>query len=348
MAGKYDWNSMKQGLQKGVGEKSENKDYDDPREWKLSRDEQDNGTAVIRLLPGKGGDTAPIVRLYEHSIRMFHKKTNKYRYYIQPSPSTIGEACPVSELWYELGESGTDEAKAQQKLITRGTKFISNILVVNDPANPENNGKVFYFKYGVKLFEKFQSALEPTEAQLKVGKKGIELFDPMLGADIVLDVCKKDKFINYDGTSIEAKSAAFETEDEADECVMNKCYDLTEFISPDYFLDYEKLKEKLRWTLQDSTVEQFALMQGSNVITEAYKSKAQGAQSGAKQGAESATPGAGNYKAPAKAAKTTEVEPEQDYEDVPEKEPEKAPVKKAPTKAAVQSDDDIMALLDDI
>ncbi|MCK5536172.1 MAG: hypothetical protein KAI79_05050, partial [Bacteroidales bacterium] len=116
MAKKYDWNSMKDTLQEGLENKKT--DWNDPREWKLQRDDNDNGTAIIRLLPGKGGDTPPIVRIFEHSARIFNKSTNKYRYYIEPSPSTIKGQCPISELWYELGNYGTDEAKELQKSLS--------------------------------------------------------------------------------------------------------------------------------------------------------------------------------------------------------------------------------------
>jgi hypothetical protein len=211
------------------------------------------------------------VRIYEHSIKKFHKPTQKYRYYIEPSPASIGEPCPVSEIWYELGEIGTDEAKNMQRTFSRSVKFISNILVVNDPANPENNGKVFYWKYGVKLFEKFQAALEPSESQLKIGKKPIQLFDPMEGANIVLDAKEVAGFINYDDTSIEPPSQAFETEEEADRVVMEDCIDLTEFISEDYYKPYAELKRNLAWVLDGSPEEAYLVAHGSKVISMPYK-----------------------------------------------------------------------------
>ena len=344
--GKYNWESMKAGLQKGVGEKSEN-NYDDPREWKLTVDENQCGTAIIRLLPGKGGNTPPIVRVFEHSIRVFNKKSNKYRYYINPSPSSIGEDCPASALWYEMGDIGTDEAKKFQKeFLSRSTKFISNILVVNDPGNPENNGKVFYWKYGVKMFEKFQKALEPTEAQLKVGKKGIELFDPMNGADIVIDAQKVAGFRNYDGSTIEAPSAAFASEEEADTFVDEKCFDLTEFIAPDHYEAYSKLLKDLRWTLAGSPIEELAILNGSKIITEKYQDRA-GSQS--KDASASATPSLGSTKAKAKPEPEVESEPEVEKAPVEEKpKAKKAPKAEPKPKDEAPADDDILAMLDDL
>ncbi len=301
MANKYDWNSMKSTLQEGLENKKT--DWNDPREWKLQRDDNENGTALIRLLPGKSGTTPPIIRLFEHSARVFNKASNKYRYYIEPSPSTIKQDCPISDLWYELGGYGTDEAKELQKTLSRRTVFISNILVVNDPDNPDNNGKVFYWKYGVKLFEKFQAALEPTPNQIKVGKKPVQLFDPMEGANIMLVSKKLAGFVNYDDTTIEAPSKAFNTEKESDEVVEDDCLDLTEFTSPEYFKSYTDLLGKLKWTLSASPIEKMSLLKGSKIITDAYVEK------GANQSTRAETPTPRPTPTPAKEVEVSVPEP---------------------------------------
>jgi len=356
--GKYDWKNMKDKLQKGVGEKQVN-DYNDPREWKLQRNDQGIGTAVIRLLPGKGGDTASVVRIFEHSFKSFNKKTNKYRWYIEQSPSSIKEDCPMVEIYYELGEIGTDEAKKIQDNFSRRTTFISNILVVNDPSNPENNGKIFYWKYGKSLFEKFQQALEPTEDQIKVGKKPIELFDPEDGADIILDAKIKDKFVNYDNTSIAAKSKAFENEEQMDEAVLERCYDLTEFISVDNYKTYTELKDKIAWVIEKSPIESFLLSIGSAVITEPYEKNSKTSGSTTKVGTDTddvdygATPIMGGShkpkvtedKKPAKGTVETndnEVEPVQTIVEKP-----KESVKREVVSSSTD-DDDILALLNDL
>ena len=357
--GKYNWDKLKGNLQKGVGEKTTN-DYDDPREWKLQKDENGDGTAVIRLLPGKGGDTPTVVRIFEHSIRVWNKASNKYRYYIQPSPASIKEDCPASSVYYELGDIGTKEAKDMQGDVSRSVKFISNILVVNDPVNPDNNGKVFYWKYGVKLFEKFEKSLSPTEAQRKAGRKPIELFDPEDGADITIDVTKNGNFPDYSGTTIESPSRAFETEEEMDEVVLEKCYDMNEFISPDYYKPYAELKKSLAWTLEKSPIEAMLLENDSQIITEAYKQGGNTRNTPTPEKEDdSATPNVGGGYTPkskkepvidqsiedaveaiVEEAKTETPEPE--AKKVTPKATPKAPVKKA------ESDDEILAMLNDL
>lgn len=353
--GKYNWENLKSNLQKGVGEKYQN-DFDDPREWKLQRDENDNGTAVIRLLPGKGGDTPAVVRIFEHSVRVFHKPSNKWRYYIETSPSSIKEPCPVSDVWYELADIGTDEAKKFQKTFSRSVKFISNILVVNDPASPENNGKIFYWKYGVKLFEKFEKALKPTETQIAVGKKPIELFDPEDGADITLSVTRVGEFINYDGTTIEAPSKAFENEEDMDEAVLEKCYDLSEFISQEYYSkSYTELKNKLAKTLEKSAEEAYLVSHNSQVISDFYtrnSGQTEEAQSG------SSTPNVGGSYTPKTKKPTPEVSDDPQLEvgtesEVPEpvKAKKKAEVKakvKKTVQAETESNESILEMLDEL
>jgi len=354
--GKYNWDNLKGNLQKGVGEKTQN-DFNDPREWKLQRDENDNGTAVIRLLPGKGGDTPAVVRVYEHSLRFFNKQSNKYRWFIESSPSSIKKDCPVSQAWYELGDVGTDEAKKMQEAFKRSTKFVSNILVVNDPMNPENNGKIFYWKYGVKLFDKFQSVLELTEQQIKVGKKPIQLFDPEDGADIILEIAKVGNFLNYDGTTIETPSRAFDTDEEMDEAVLEKCFDLTEFISEDYYKPYSELKKKLAWVIEKQPIESFLIENGSQVITELYKKNASTDNSSSEDRETSSMPSTSYTPKTKKAPEpTVEVNEDPAVEETPEavEKPvvKKPTVEKKATKAKPQGeteeDMDILAMLDDM
>lgn len=350
----YDWNSLKAGLQTGITDKGGANDFNDPREWKLQRDADDNGLAVIRLMPGKGGNTPPIVRIYEHSLRMFHKPTNKYRWYIHASPASISQPCPASDVWYELGNVGTDEAKKMQKDITRSTRFISNILVVNDPSNPENNGKVFFWKYGVKLFEKFQAALEPTEAQVKIGKKPTQLFDPMAGADIVLTTKKVAGFVNYDDTTIEQPRAAFNSQDEADACVNEQCIDLNEFISPSYYKAYNELLTNrgtgLARALAGTPMEALLIASGSKVITAPYNENenAQGSASAPDAGATPPVGGMANMVATTPTAPVTPADPTAPVTSAQAVEtPTPAPTS-APTQASGSEEDDIKALLDDL
>jgi hypothetical protein len=242
------WDELKNKAPKNVLPKKKN--YEDNRFWKLQRDENDNGSALIRLLPDPDG--IPLIKMFEHSIKVFNKATNKYRYFIQPSPATIGLPCPATEEWEKLNRSPLEEDKKLAKMYYRRTQYITNIYVVNDPANPQNNGKVFLWKFGVKLLNKFQNALEPSETDKAMGVKPVELFDPMRGANIMLKAKKVAGFINYDDTVIQQPSAIAQTEEEAKK-IWEQTHSLKEFLEPGYYLSYEELKQKLDWTFGRET-----------------------------------------------------------------------------------------------
>jgi hypothetical protein len=216
----------------------------DERFWKLSRDENDNGQAIIRLLPDATG--AAYTKMFSHSFFKFNKKLNKKLWFIEDSPSVIKQPCPTSELWAELNSVGTDEAKDEAKTYSRKVQYITNILVVNDPINPENNGKVFLWKYGTKLQEKFISAMNPSEADINMGENPVPLYHALKGADIKLKIKKAaGGFLNYDDTTVMNPSNAFETREEAEDFLMNKTHKLGEFEAPEHFKTYEELKDKL-------------------------------------------------------------------------------------------------------
>jgi len=240
-----------EGLEKNLSEhsKTNKKAYiPDEREWKLARDENDNGQAIIRLLPDKNGKAW--TKMYSHSFGIFNKSRNKKLWYIEDSPSTIGEPCPVSEYWAELGSIGTDEAKEQQKMFSRKVSYITNIYVIKDPANPENEGKVFYWKFGTKLFDKFLSVMNPSEKDLAMGEVAIPLWNALKGANIKLKIKKAaGGFLSYDDTTIMSPSSLFSSREEAEDVIINQTIDLSEFESPSHFKTYEELADKLAFVL---------------------------------------------------------------------------------------------------
>ena len=42
----------------------------------------------------------------------------------------------------------------------RKLSYYANILVVSDPKHPENEGKVFLYKFGKKIFDKITEAMQ--------------------------------------------------------------------------------------------------------------------------------------------------------------------------------------------
>jgi len=270
--GLFDLNTLT-GQLSNIFEKKSQK-FSDDREWNLTVDESGNGSAIIRFLPQKDITQPPIVQFYEHYIR-FKDKTGKVKYYRAKSPQTIGKPCPVTDIYYELIAIGTEEAKEFAKKISRKTKFASNILVIKDNGNPENNKKVFYYIYGVKILDKIKMAIEPPEELRDAGIEPINVFDPIEGANFILIRTQKSKndFPNYDSSKFDNPSALFKDIETAKKFIQEKCYDLNDIIlNENTFQTYEELLVKFKKAIAGTELEEFLLKNGSEIITEPYDS----------------------------------------------------------------------------
>jgi len=231
-----------------ISTESSKKSFGDSRFWKLSRDENDNGAALLRLMPDKNGTA--FIKRFNHSVSVFDKVKGKRRVYAYPSPSTINQPCPVSELWQALWNLGTDESRKEAKSFKRSIKYITNIKVLKDPAVPENEGKFYLWEFGTKLYDKFTQAMNPSEADKQMGAEPKNLYHPCEGNSIKLKCKKAAGFINYDDTEILAKSSVYENCDLAMNEIKEKSYELNEFLSPESYEDYNTLKERLLYVLE--------------------------------------------------------------------------------------------------
>lgn len=205
----------------------------DERYWQLTVDDVGNGYAVIRFLPEPAGEEYPFVKLFEYGFK--HKVTGQW--YIEKSLDTLGQPDPVSEKWAELWNSGDKEGARQY---SRSTRYISNILVISDPKNPQNEGKVMLYKYGPRIFQKIEGALKP-EFEDEVA---FNPFDFWEGANFKLKARKLDGQRSYDKSEFEQPEALFGGDDEALEKLYNKLYSLKDEIAPDKFKSYDELKKR--------------------------------------------------------------------------------------------------------
>jgi hypothetical protein len=242
----FNWDSMEKNLQDGALKSKT--DFKDDRFWKLARNENDEGSAIIRLLVDP--NVTPFIKMVQHNIK-FKMPDGKFRWFIEDSPSTIDLPCPASELYRELDSKGDEKSNELKSYIRRKTNYICNILVVKDPLNPENNGKVFLWQFSNTLKDKFLSKIKPKESDLDMGAKAINLFHPMDGASILLKIRKKaeNKVYTYEDTEILSPSEAFSTPEEAMKVIKEKTYSLNEFLKPEHFKSYEELTKKLKYTL---------------------------------------------------------------------------------------------------
>ena len=225
-------------FEKMANPQSEKKGYGDDRFWKLEGDKAGNGTATLRFLPRVEGDELPWVRIFSHG---FQGPTGKW--YIENSLTTLGQNDPVGELNSQLWNSGIEANKEIARVQKRRLSFIANVLVVSDPKHPENEGKVFLFKFGKKIFDKIMDKARPTFED----EKPVNVFDLWTGANFKLRMRKVAGYTNYD------ESNFMEPSEIGDEdkllAIVNAQYKLSEFTEAKNFKSYDELKKKLNEVL---------------------------------------------------------------------------------------------------
>ena len=210
----------------------------DERFWKPELDASGNGYAVIRFLPAPKGESIPWAKLYSHAFQ------GPGGWYIENSLTTTGGKDPVGEVNRKLWNSGSDEDKEVARKQKRKLAYYSNIYVVKDPKNPENNGKVFLYKYGKKIFDKIQAAMQP-EFQ---DETPVNVFDLWEGANFKLKIKTVAGYWNYDSSEF-AKPDPLLDDDDALEAIWKKQYSLAELVAADQFKSYDELKKRLDYTL---------------------------------------------------------------------------------------------------
>jgi hypothetical protein len=207
---------------------------DDDKFWKPDVDKAGNGYAVLRFLPAPPGEEFPFVRMYDHGFQ------GPGGWYIENSLTTLNQDDPVSEYNSQLWNSGIESNKEIVRKQKRRLSFISNVYVVKDPANPHNEGKVFLFKYGKKIFEKLSDKMTPQYP----GEVPANPFDLWEGADFQLKIRNYEGYRNYDKSEFAAQ-APLKNDDAALEEIWKSEMSLKELVDPKNFKTYAELKAKL-------------------------------------------------------------------------------------------------------
>tara|TARA_S200000501_G_scaffold15721_1_gene14060 strand:- start:254 stop:1156 length:903 start_codon:yes stop_codon:yes gene_type:complete len=244
-------------LVKEVEKMNNNGSSGDDRLWKLDVDKSGNGYAVIRFLPAPNGEDLPFVKLYSHAFQ------GSGGWYIENSLTTLGGKDPVSEYNTQLWNNGTDSGKETARKQKRKLTYTSNIYVVKDPANPENEGKVFLYKYGKKIFDKLTAAMQPEFED----EEAIDPFDFWQGANFKLKAKNVAGYRNYDSSEFAAQSPLLD-DDDALEALWKKELSLAEIVAPDQFKSYDDLKRRLNYVLGNTAPRQDAEVEDESEIIE--------------------------------------------------------------------------------
>jgi hypothetical protein len=222
-----------------IANPSNEKRGDDDRFWKPTVDKAGNGQAVLRFLPAPAGEELPWVRVWDHG---FQGPTGKW--YIENSLTTLNKPDPVAELNSELWNSGIEANKEIARKQKRRLSYIANVLVVRDPANPENEGKVFLYKFGKKIFDKIKDVMQPTFED----EQPVNPFDLWEGANFKLRIRQVEGYRNYDKSEFDGPTP-LSTDDAELERVWKQTHSLNAFLDPSNFKSYDELKAKLNAVL---------------------------------------------------------------------------------------------------
>ena len=243
-------------------DQSNKRKYDDDRFWKPELDKTGNGFAVIRFLPAVENEDLPWQRVWSHAFQ------DKGGWYIENSLTTLSQKDHVSEENTRLWNTGLDSDKEIARKRKRKLSYYSNIMVVSDPKHPDNEGKVFLFKFGKKIFDKITEAMQPAFDD----EQPINPFDFWKGANFKLKIRKVDGYWNYDKSEFESVSQVA-VDDEKIKGIWKQQHALKPFVDPSNFKTYDELKEKLNRVITGdrnaSTVENANLPPQTNGVAKA-------------------------------------------------------------------------------
>ncbi len=226
----------------GGGEK---KNYSDERIWKPTVDKAGNGYAVLRFLPSAEGQDLPWVRYWDHGF-----KGPTGLWYIENSLTSIGQPDPVGELNSRLWNSGIESDKDRARDQKRRLHYVVNVLIVQDPSNPSNEGKVMLYKFGKKIFDKIMDSMQPEFAD----ESPVNPFDFWEGADFKLKIRNVEGYRNYDKSEFSSSTGLYDGDEAKLEAVYNQLHDLSEFSDPKNYKTYDELKTKLSRFLGEEAV----------------------------------------------------------------------------------------------
>lgn len=222
-------------------EKINSKGYSDPNEgkfWKPTRDSAGNGFAIIRFLPAPMGEEMPFIRMWDHGFQ------GPGGWYIENSLTTLNQDDPVSEHNTKLWNSGLESDKEIARKQKRRLHYVSNIYVIKDSGNPENEGKVFLYKHGKKIWDKLNDMMNPSFED----EEPVNVFDFWEGANFRLKIRQFEGYANYDKSEFDSPEALFDDDAKLEE-IWKQQHSLQELLDPKNFKSYDELKAKLHRVL---------------------------------------------------------------------------------------------------
>lgn len=220
-------------LAKQMETESSGSSYNDDRIWTCERDKTGKGEATIRFLPAAADEDFPWVKKFNHGFQ-------DNGWFIENCPTTLGKECPVCAGNNELWQTGIEANKNIARKRKRKLSYYSNILVIKDPKNPDNEGKIFLFRYGKVIHDMIENAMSPEFDD----ETPINPFDFWAGADFKLKIVNKDGYANYDKSSFAKPSALMDGDDAQLEALWKLQHPLLPLVADSEFKDYDALEAR--------------------------------------------------------------------------------------------------------
>lgn len=266
-------NNSVSSLSKELEKINETKSYKDERMWAAERGKDGNGFAILRFLPASEGEDVPWVRLFNHGFQ------GKGGWFIENCPTTLGLKCPVCEANSELWNSGVESDKEIARQRKRKLSYISNIMVISDPANRENEGKVFLFRYGKKIFDKISDSMQPKFP----GEEPVNPFDFWKGQNFKMKIQTVAGYANYDKSEFDSTSSLLDGKDDLLEKVWKSQYKLQELVGKDKFKAHEELKDRFHAVVSSDSKTSSKRAEDAEPVRETLSEKFRKKESSAKK-----------------------------------------------------------------
>lgn len=240
-------------------------DYTDVNEWRPTTDKMGNGSAVIRFLPAKVETDTPFVKVFSHGFK------HNSKWYVENCPTTIGQECPACKANSELWNSGIESDKEIARGRKRKLSYWANIVVIKDEAKPENQGKVFKYRFGQKIMDKIVQA---SSADADLGTPGLNVTCPFTGANFSLKIKQVSGFANYDDSKFGVSSELFDGDEAKLDYAWNAMHDIAKISSPSEFKTFAELETKLTQVIGQSKAVKSAMDSVLDEVTQSPKQKA--------------------------------------------------------------------------
>lgn len=212
---------------------------EDARLWRCATGKDGTGYAVVRFLPGLDVNKTSYSKAYKHAF-----KGPTGNWLIENCRTTLGDECPVCEYNKSLWETGLQENKDIVSKQSRKLEYFANVLVLKDPAAPQNEGKVMIMKFGKKIMEKLQAAQNPKFAD----DPSFDPFDMMDGANFRIKIQGTKNGPDYSASEFETPAPITKDMDKL-EAVYNAQHDVHELVDPSKFKTYDDVKKRLNKVL---------------------------------------------------------------------------------------------------